>query len=145
MFTMPPLRSSMPLLVAFVFSLLLIPDTASAQQKKIDAATKAAQSWLKLLDAGDYAATWDKGATPLQSKMPKEKWVEHLKEKAHKDLGALKSRSLAETNYKSKSGGKYVVAKYNAQYDAKTMLETVTLKKGGGGWKVAGYFLKPAP
>ncbi|PSQ96823.1 MAG: hypothetical protein BRD55_06000 [Bacteroidetes bacterium SW_9_63_38] len=44
----------------------------------------------------------------------------------------MKSRSLAETNYKSRSSGKYVVAEYNAEYEAETMLETVTLKKGSG-------------
>jgi hypothetical protein len=143
--TSSPLSSLPHLLAALVLGLLVVPETTHAQQKKIDAATQAAQSWLKLLDAGDYAATWTKGAKPLQSKMSKEKWAQHLKTKAHKGLGAVKSRSLSSTSHKSKSSGEYVVAKYEAQYGSKTMLETVTVKNTPDAWKVAGYFIKPAP
>jgi hypothetical protein len=143
--TSSPLSSVPHLLAALVLGLLIVPEATYAQQKKIDAATQAAQSWLKLLDAGDYATTWTKGAKPLQSKMPKKKWVQHLKEKAHKDLDAVKSRSLSSTSLKSKSSGEYVVAKYKTQYGAKTMLETVTVKNTADAWKVAGYFIKPAP
>lgn len=143
--TSSPLSSVPHLLVALTLGLLVAPNAAQAQQKKIDAATTAAQEWLKLLDAGDYAATWTKGAKPLQSKMPKEKWVEHVKTKAHKNLGAVKSRSLSSTSHESKSSGEYVVAKYETQYGTKTMLETVTVKKTPDAWKVAGYFIKPAP
>ena len=143
--TSSPLSSVSPLLVALVLGLLVVPEATQAQSKKIDAATTAAQSWLKLLDAGDYAASWTKGAKPLQSKMPKEKWAQHLKKKAHKNLGAVKSRSLSSTTHKSKSSGEYVVAKYKAQYGSKTMLETVTVENTSDAWKVAGYFIKPAP
>jgi len=143
--TSSPLSSVPSLLVALVLGLLIVPEATHAQQKKIDAATTAAQSWLKLLDAGDYAASWTKGAKPLQSQMPKKKWVQHLKEKAHKDLGDVKSRSLSGTTHKSKSSGEYVVAKYKTQYGSKSMLETVTVKNTPDAWKVAGYFIKPAP
>ena len=143
--TSSPLSSVPHLLVVLALGLLVVPEPTHAQQKKIDAATTAAQSWLKLLDAGDYAATWTKGAKPLQSKMPKKKWAQHLKTKAHKDLGAVKSRSLSSTTHKSKSSGEYVVAKYKTQYGSKTMLETVTVKNTSSAWKVAGYFIKPAP
>lgn len=127
--------------------LVLPTGTVYGQSKPVDAADKAAQKWFKLLDAGDYAATWKQGSSVLKSNKSKKQWVKQMK-RAQKRVDALKSRSLKDatqkTNPPGSPDGSYVIAKYNAQYGSKSMIETVTLKKGSSGWKVADYFIRPA-
>ena len=146
-----PSLSSILLLSAPLLGLgLLAPPASQGQsyQKRVDAATAAAADWFELLDADDYEATWAQASSFFQSKVSQKQWVKQLK-RAHQGVDSLQSRSLVGARYKSEppSGpkGHYVITQYRAQYGSQAMVETVTMKKDSSAWRLAGYFIKPAP
>jgi len=47
------------------------------------------------------------------------------------------------TNMPRAPEGEYVTAQYRATYGEKDAVETVSLKKDDGTWRVAGYYVKP--
>jgi len=146
------LRGATRLLSILVLGLILLslPQDSHGQsyQKRVDAATQAAGQWFELLDADDYAATWTQASALFKSKVTKKQWVQQLKT-THQDVDSLQSRSLVGARYKTKPPrgpeGQYVITQYRTQYGSQTMIETVTMKKDSSKWRMAGYFIKPAP
>jgi hypothetical protein len=127
---------------------LAVPPPLSAQsnEQAVAAAKEAAQEWLTLLDADQYEATWEEAATFFKSKVTAEQWVVQVRQ-AHSSLDSLRSRSLVAarytTNMPNAPEGEYVMAQYKATYGKQETVETVSLKKDDGTWRVAGYFIKP--
>ena len=146
------LGCSTRLLPVLVLGLILLPSPRDAHgqsyQKRVDAATQAAEQWFERLDADDYAATWTQASSLFKSKVTKDQWIQQLKT-THQDVDSLQSRSLVGARYKTKPPrgpeGKYVITQYRTQYGSQTMIETVTMKKDSSKWRMAGYFIKPAP
>lgn len=146
------LRCPPSLLSVVVLGLILLssPQESHGQsyQKRVDAATKAAEQWFERLDADDYAKTWAQASALFKSKVTKKQWIQQLKT-THQDIDSLQSRSLVGARYKTKPPrgpkGKYVITQYRAQYGSQAMIETVTMKKDSSEWRMAGYFIKPAP
>lgn len=125
------------------------PLSASAQsnEQAVEAAKQTAQEWLTLLNADKYKATWEEAATFFKSKISAEQWAAQVRQ-AHTSLDSLRSRSLAAARYTASMPnapkGEYVIAQYRATYGSRNIVETVSLKKDQGEWRVAGYFIKPA-
>jgi hypothetical protein len=93
-----------------------------AQEPDVKAARAAADTWLGIVDAGNYAQSWETAAT--------------------------KSRTLkSSTSAKALPGapdGEYVVFDFDAAYENKasaTERVTVALDKDST-WRVVGYFIK---
>jgi len=117
-------------------------DTAAATQ----AAAKAAESWLALVDAGSYAQSWNEGAATFRGLVTEERWSGALNA-ARAPLGAVKSRKLARMQYtRTLPGapeGEYVVIEYQTEFAARSGTETVVpMREADGRWKVSGYFVK---
>ena len=66
---------------------------ACSQDKKV-VAEGAASNWLKLVDAGNYAQSWDNTGTVLKANIAKEQWQELLT-RNRAPLGTLISRQLS--------------------------------------------------
>ena len=85
---------------------------ALAADKPEDAAQAAAESWLKLNDAGDYAGSWDQAANSLKGAVEQADWVQ-TSGRVRTPLGKLVSRKLKSREYREKMPGaphgKYVV------------------------------------
>jgi hypothetical protein len=117
---------------------------ASAQES---AAQTAATAWLALVDAGDYAGSWNTAATPFKSAVTAEKWATAVKG-ARDPLGKLETRTLSSaTATKSLPGapdGDYVVLKFDTKYEHKAAAaETITaMHEADGAWRIAGYFVR---
>ena len=138
--------------LVFLFAVLLVcPWLVSAQDHgaAVNAAEKSSQSWLAMVDAGQYGDSWDQAAAFFQSKVIKEKWERAL-QSTRAPLGGVQSRQLTSATYTTDlpnaPKGEYVVLQYRTSFtNMKPAVETVTpMKEADGTWKVSGYFVRPA-
>ena len=141
------------LFAGLLFGLVLAPSQsvqAQSNEEAVDAAKQAAQEWLALFDAQELKATWENASPYFKSQISAEQWVARIKQTRTRQpvLDSLRSRSLVAARYTTSlpkaPDGEYVVVQYEAQYAHEPWVETVTLKKDPDGWRVAGYFVKPA-
>jgi len=127
-------------------SFLALCMSACSQDKKI-AAEGAADNWLKLVDAGKYAQSWDDTGTVLKANVAREQWLDLLT-RNRAPLGTLISRKLKSAEYTTQlpgaPDGQYVVLQYESGFEHRnSVIETVTpaLDKDGK-WRVCLYVIK---
>jgi len=120
---------------------------AGCSSDKTSAAKGAAKDWLKIVDSGNYAQSWEEAASVMKTTVAKEQWQQILAEN-RAPLGTLVSRKLTSAEYTSDlpgaPSGQYVVLKYESSFANKSsVLETATptLEKDGK-WRVSVYFVK---
>ena len=64
--------------VCLSFVAAVFATAARAADKPEDLAQKAAESWLKLTDAGDAGASWEQAAKLFKGAVTKEQWTQAL-------------------------------------------------------------------
>ena len=138
-----------------LFTVVLIALTANsslvrktlAGESETDAAKKAADAWLILIDSGKYSESWDQSAQMFKEHVTKEQWTSALNS-VRSPLGNLESRELRTANYTKTlpgaSSGDYVVIQFDTNFEKKkSSVETVTsTKEKDGQWRVTGFFIK---
>ena len=134
------------LMMTFTIICSLVGAIAMAQDKN-DAAKKSAESWLAVVDKGDYAASYDEAASIFKLAITKEDWLQKVRA-ARGPLGMMISRKLKlmqyETTLPGAPDGEYVVIQYDTSFENKrSAVETITptLDKDGQ-WRVSGYFIR---
>jgi hypothetical protein len=126
---------------------LLWAGSSRAADKPEDAAQAAAESWLKLVDAGDYGASWEQAAKLFKGSVTKAHWQEAISG-ARAPLGRVVSRKLKSREVTDKlpgaPDGKYVVVMFDTVFEKKSAaVETVTpMMDADGTWHVSGYFIR---
>lgn len=126
---------------------LCLSSNAMANEEKEDKAVEAAKTWLRLIDEGKYAESWETAAVYFKNSLAKDKW-EQMLTPVRKPLGKLVSRELKSTTYmESISGapdGEYVVIQFTTSFEnKKSGVETVTpMLDNDGKWRVSGYYIK---
>ena len=129
-------------IIAAVFAV-----TARAADKPEDLAQTAAESWLKLTDAGDAGASWEQAAKVFKGAVTKEQWTGAIAG-VRPPLGKVVSRKVTSRQYAEKlpgaPEGKYVVIQYETVFENKaSAVETVTpMLDPDGVWRVSGYFIR---
>ena len=120
--------------------------SACSQDKKV-VAEGAASNWLKLVDSGNYAQSWDDTGNVLKANVARDQWQELLV-RNRAPLGSLISRKLKSAEYTTQlpgaPDGQYVVLQYESSFEHKNSAsETVTpaLDKDGK-WRVCLYTVK---
>jgi hypothetical protein len=138
----------MKLAAAVLLSVAAFVQPAFAQDTSaaIAAATKAADAWLPVADAGNYEESWTQGAAAFRTAVTQQQWTDALRA-VRTPYGALKSRSLKSANYTRKlpgaPEGEYVVLQYQTEFASKSGVETVVpMREADGSWKVSGYFIQ---
>lgn len=111
-----------------------------------DAAQKAAEAWLALVDGGKYAESWTAASAMLKQQVTVEQWTD-LTTKARSGFGKLDGRSLNSRQYtKTLPGappGDYVVLTFDGHFAARNAVETVVMvRDGDNAWRVAGAFIR---
>ena len=130
----------------FVAILILAPACFAAQSNEMSAVS-AAESFLQLIDAGNYAESWDATSSFFKQQVSKQQWVKQL-ENIRPAFGALVKREIKNKNYtKSLTGapdGEYVVIQFSTSFTNKrSAIETVTpMLESDGEWRVAGYYIQ---
>jgi hypothetical protein len=118
-----------------------------ADHAKEKSAVNIAKEWLKLVDEGRYAESWDKASQYFKNAVPREQWKTSL-ESFRSPLGEVLSRNLKSKNYtKTLPGapdGEYVVILYETSFKYKqNAIETITpMRDKDGKWRVSGYYIK---
>lgn len=131
---------------ALLFTLLFCIYSA-AQSKPEEQAQQSAEAWLKLIDSGQYAKSWDEAAELFKATVTKDQWLNALNS-TRNPLGKLASRKLKSATYtKTLPGapdGEYVVLQYDTIFERKqSAVETITpMLDKDGKWRVSGYFIK---
>lgn len=110
--------------------------------------TKLAQTWLKLVDDGNYAQSWKEAASRFRASVTEEKWVGAMSQ-VRQPLGMVNSRELAEATFATElpraPNGEYWVVKFKTGFEAVKANEVVTLMVDTDGqWRVVGFFIRPA-
>ena len=135
--------------VLAVAALVAAPSWAADKpaEKPEDAAQAAADSWLKLVDEGDYEASWEQTAALFKGAVTKEQWKQAAGG-VRAPLGKLESRKVKSRVYTEQLAGapdgKYVVIEFETVFEKKTSaVETVTpMLDPDGVWRVSGYFIR---
>jgi hypothetical protein len=111
------------------------------------AASGAAESWLKLIDQGDYHGSFERASSPFKNAVSAAQWSQQLGA-VRKPLGALISRQQKNATYATSlpgaPDGQYVVIQYDTFFqNKKSAVETVTpMMDTDGQWRVSGYYIK---
>lgn len=111
-----------------------------------DAAVAAALSWLALVDAEDYAQSWEGAADFFRGAVSREQWVQAM-QGMRRPLGANTARKVRSTQaYTALPGapdGRYVVVQFTSAFANKSScIETVTpMQQPDGSWRVSGYYM----
>ena len=139
------MKSRTLVIVGFVAALFAA--TARAADTPEDLAQRAAESWLKLTDAGDGGASWEQAAKAFKGAVTKEQWTAAIAA-VLPPLGKVVSRTVKSRQYAEKlpgaPDGKYVIIQYDTVFENRaSAVETVTpMLDPDGIWRVAGYFIK---
>ncbi len=129
-----------------LLSVILI-GPAWARGESEAAAQAAAESWLRNVDAGDYAASWEQAAKLLKGAVTQEQWAQAAKA-ARAPLVKLVSRKVKSRQYTETlpgaPDGKYFVIQFDTVFDKKaSAVETVTpMLDPDGAWRVSGYYIR---
>jgi len=120
------------------------PEAAMTNEK---AAQVAAEAWLSLVDAGNYAKSWTEAAVGFKRVVDQPGWEKAL-DGVRAPLGKVFSRTLKAAKYSTTlpgaPDGEYVVIQFDTSFEKKqSAVETVTpTKESDGRWRVSGYFIK---
>ncbi len=134
-------------LVFLGFIAAVFAATARAADKPEDLAQTAAESWLKLTDAGDAGASWEQAAKVFKGAVTKEQWTGAIAG-VRPPLGKVVSRKVTSRQYTEKlpgaPEGKFVVIQYETVFENRaSAVETVTpMLDPDGVWRVSGYFIR---
>jgi hypothetical protein len=126
----------------------LVCAPAGAQDMEaISQAKAAAAAWLALVDAGNYATSWEQSAGLFKAALSKSSWASAVRAK-RAPLGALKLREVNSTAFTRKMpgapDGEYVVIMYASQFENRAnATEIVTpVREKDGSWRVSGYDIR---
>ena len=118
------------------------------------AAISAAERWLALVDAANYAESWNQASSLLKSGVQtsvlfkrgvREQQWRSSTAAVQTQLGKVEARSLRSKRYAEQlpgePDGEYVVIEYDASFGSKkNAVEKVIVKKDQDGeWRVSGY------
>jgi hypothetical protein len=118
----------MKLLYALLLLIAAAPAVPAAETAT-SGAESAARAWLALLDAGNYADSWQSAASVFRQKISASQWEAAIAG-TRAPLGALQSRTLqSATPHSTLPGapdGEYVVIQFAASFEHKaSAVETV--------------------
>ena len=133
----------------FIVAILLMPGLLALAQdtEKKDAAEAVASSWLRVVDSGGYAQSWEEAASGFKAAVTRPQWEPAMRPN-HAPLGAVQSRKLRSATYTTQlpgaPDGEYVVLQYDTSFEhKKAAIETVTpTMDKDGKWHVSGYYIK---
>ena len=119
---------------------------ARAAETSDAAALQAAEAWLKLIDAGQYGASWDEASSIFRKAVSRAVW-EKQAAAAREPLGKVLGRKVATKQLTHElpgaPDGTYVVLIFDTRFEHKERgRETVTMMLDDGRFRGAGYFIR---
>jgi hypothetical protein len=120
-------------LVGLATLVVLVGCSHQASNEETAQAEAAARSWLGLVDAADYARSWDAAAAYFRNSISQPQWGSRVSA-VRGPLGDLKSRQELSTRFTrslpAAPDGEYVVIQFRTSFEHKAAAtETVTPMK----------------
>jgi predicted Ser/Thr protein kinase len=112
------------------------------------AALQAVQSWLGIMDGGQYGQAWEQAAPSFQKAGSQDDWVQKSKD-IRAPLGKVVSRKvtaqISTTKLPGMPNGTYFVAEFRTQFDGlPSAKEQVTMARDASGvWQAIAYLILP--
>ena len=126
-----------------IFSMQIVCADSAAEE----AALKASQAWLDLIDSGKYDASWEEASLYFKNSIKKDEWISTIKG-VREPFGKLVKRTFkSKQSVDSMPGapdGDYVIIQYDSVFEnKKSAVETIVpMLEKDGKWKVSGYFIR---
>jgi hypothetical protein len=150
------------ILASTVLALLLVASPAAAQDtaeapaataQDTDDAVEAAGTWLALVDAEEFQASWEASGDMLKEQVTSAQWFEALSG-VQMQLASyagstvdLSQRAVVMAqrleDIPQLPEGEYVMVRYRTTQDDNDFVEVVTLRQDPDAWRVVGYFVAP--
>ncbi len=144
---MKVLRISVFLVLISLFVLNAFAFAGETGEEKESAALQAAESWLILVDGGQYRNSWMEASGFFKSQVPEEKWVSEIS-RLRPLFGPVINRTSLKAKYMTSApgapDGEYVLILFETSFGKKQKaIETVTtMLDPDGAWRVSGYFIR---
>jgi hypothetical protein len=111
-----------------------------------EAARKAAEKWLDLIDQAKYKDAYKQGSQHVRAQATIEEWEPQIRA-MREAAGDKRQRNFTSAKpTKTMAGapdGEYMVLEFAAAFSKKAKAaETVMMSREGGAWKGAGYFIR---
>jgi Protein of unknown function (DUF4019) len=139
-------RFTLPALLGLLLVGVIGPGLLAAQGPE-DVAQAAAESWLKLVDTGQYGESWEQAASLFRNAITRDQWKQAVKG-VRDPLGKVVSRKVKSRQFTEHlpgaPDGKYVGLQFDTVFANKaSAVETITpMLDKDGAWRVSGYFVK---
>lgn len=116
------------------------PSSASAAIVETDA-LQSARAWLALVDAGKWNESWSETGKAFRKLNTSKTWAS-VSEQVRIPLGAALSRSATGQESVPAPPYGYEMVKFRTSFANKAdTIDTLTLTREGGAWKVVGYII----
>lgn len=119
--------------------------SAVCADEREDAAREVVSSWLTLVDAGDYAASWRQAAGHVKAQIAQDQWTRFIAE-VRATQGAVKTRRLSTVtptlNPPRALPGEYFTFVFQTEFEKTNAAETVMLFFDDGVWRVSSYVIR---
>jgi hypothetical protein len=132
------------LILVWIVSLANIASTDNIKQ---EAAVKASDAWLQLIDSGKYEESWEEASLLFKNAIKKEDWVKQIKT-IREPFGKMLQRTFKSAEYMTSMpgapDGEYYVIQYESSFEnKKSAVETITpMLDKEGKWRVSGYYIR---
>lgn len=125
---------------------LVAAPLAAAQDPRSSEVQNAAREWLKLVDQGDYRASWKAAGKKFQQTFTEAGWAAAAG-KLRAPFGPAEARTVALTHFDTRfpnlPDGDYALVQFRTSFKGKDYSgETVNLEHEDTGWRVIGYFIR---
>jgi len=118
-----------------------------ANEMAEEKAVESSNTWLKLVDDGQYSKSWETAAELFKGAVTKGQWNQSLNA-VRKPLGRVIRRNMRSKQYMTSlpgaPDGEYVVIQYETSFkNKKAAIETVApMLDKDKKWRVSGYYIK---
>ncbi|MES2045274.1 MAG: DUF4019 domain-containing protein [Pseudomonadota bacterium] len=117
------------------------PPPAALRETPDPAVVDTARQWLALVDEGRWDESYRATGTAFRKLNTPQVWAT-VSEKVRVPLGAVIARTfVSQENLPAPPAG-YEVVKFSTRFANKDAVETVTLDREGGGWRVVGVTIR---
>ena len=133
--------------IIVMVSMLSFSPAIQADQLAEEAAVTASQTWLALVDEGNYSGSWEEAAEYFRLAVTMEQFQRSMTA-FRGPLGKVVSRELEAKEYTrtlpGAPDGEYVVIQYETSFEnKKSAVETITpMLDNDGKWRISGYYIK---
>ncbi len=142
-------RAIEKLLILFCLAFCGLSGVKAAAEESHDQgpAITAATEWLAIVDAGDYARSWQTASPFLKNAVGQQKFASGV-QSVRRPLGKVLNRRLESSKHFSEvpgaPDGEYIVLIFKTSFENKeNVLETVVpMREKDGTWKVSGYYIR---